>query len=194
MNIKKLIVALIITFSFAYSESDPVDDQIEQLLLVRDTILKTLDSVAEKEGIKNVDMKELCYRWREALYDFVQKSGFSVDKEGWIKLGDNEYVKYDDSCRVHKKTIEIAVAVDEEKKQEIKARMTHEPLPKKDTEPFRMSGYRFVALIMLIALTVIFGKGIVDSLIARRGTEALVRILVFIAISSIFAGLMKLLP
>lgn len=174
---------------------DPVEDQIKQLLLVRDTIIKILDSIAEKEGIKNTDLKELCFRWREAFYNFVRSADFVVDREGWVKIGEREYIRYDDSCRVQKRIIEIAAAVDEEDKEEIKRIVSTKPLPTRGPrgEIFKLTGYRMIAFIMLTVLTIIFMKGIVESLLARRGTEALIRFLVFLLIGSLFYSLMKLL-
>ncbi len=197
MRFVNLLLSLLLVFTAVVkAESDPVEDQINQLLLVRDTIIKTLDSIAEKEGIKDADMKELCFRWREAFYNFVQKAGFIVDKEGWVKIGDNEYVKYDNSCRVHKRIVEVAVNIDEKDKKEIKNMVTHKPLPKtrKTGETFKLTGYRVIAFIMLAVITIIFIKGITESLLARRGVEAFIRFLIFLFLGSLFYSLMKLLP
>lgn len=198
----KILVSLLLLLLFAFTmatmakdsaENIIINKQLEQLKILRDKVMNDLDIYAEKEGIKSESFQELCNLWRTKFYEILKEHGFYIDSKGWIQVEKDVYMKYDSSCRVHKRVVKAQAPVDDKKAEMAERTISTEAPPPRQKQSYRVSGYGFIALILILVMSVFFLKGIVDSLLARRGMEALFRFLLFMFVVGTAVMLMGLL-
>lgn len=188
-----LFLVLFVVTGTPAKDTDPIDSQIKQLKVLKEYLATELEVYATKEGLKDLDLSEVCREWKERIYRIVEKGGLAIDPDGWIEVEEGKYLKIDESCRVHEKEIDISVPVDTHTVEEIKRKVETEPVPSKPDKAVSYSPYQLIGLVLLTITSVVFLKGIVESLVARRGVEAFIRFIMFLIVSGVAYSFLSLL-